>query len=108
MGGGSSIPTPSIIDEKNIRYRCRPFNMDDCPVCLEHDILFVGDKCKHGICSNCLDKLDNKCPLCRGSIINGITMRQHKTQLMLALEEAGIIQIEDFSDFSEWLVSINC
>lgn len=93
MGSGSSlsyIPKATIIDPGSLSKDLQKRELEEeCPVCLEIRHLHGFVLCTHAACDVCVDKLGNKCPICRSNIVEGCTSEQLHEVLLENLENAG-------------------
>ena len=48
---------------------------DECVVCLENNSLLITG-CRHIVCSNCMEKINGKCPVCREPICESLIKRR--------------------------------
>lgn len=57
--------------------------MKECLICYDQKKSFKYLSCKHGLCNDCYNKIDNKCPFCRSTfnkiiIIKNISQKNNK------------------------------
>ena len=90
MGNGvSANPQIAFLDLATVPSRCSPIGRGECPVCLEDLDLRKSPICGHSFCEKCLLKLENKCAMCRGRLIEGILFEEYANRLHDNLEATG-------------------
>lgn len=90
MGGSASVPI-EFIDTQKVPDMCDDASEGECPICYETIKLKQTRNCCHFLCGKCMAKVENKCPLCRGRIVDGMTVTEFHEQLHESLEAAGLL-----------------
>jgi len=93
MGNGLLSPNKSIefCDPQNVSNECLNLSYGLCDICQEQTPLMKLPNCRHIFCKECINKLNNRCAVCRCQISNKPTKEQYDKRIIVNLEEIGLL-----------------
>ena len=80
-----------IILQDEVAKYCTVEAAGECGVCYEERVLYKSPMCGHQWCRECINKCQNKCPMCRGKLVNRVTQAQFDENMIERLRETGLV-----------------